>query len=103
MGAEAGSDDGTENEEESGRHFCLGPVRMPLAPLMNITSCLEPDDLTPVAAACKSFCIPININLQYIYFLVRLLRLILLGPEVARMMREQESDGDSTSASSDND
>merc|ERR1712014_570890 len=91
---------GTEhakNGENRGKPFCLGPVLLPLVTLMKITNCLEPDDLSPAAQACKSLCIPININLQYILFLVRLLRLIVLGPEAARAIREcEESSGDDT-------
>merc|ERR1712151_1414697 len=103
-----GSDEGdtTEDAENGGTPFSLGPNQLPLAVLLSIANGLEPDDLTPAAAACKSLCIAININLQYMYFLVRLLRLIVLGPEVARAMREQEDaddDGErSTSASSSN-
>jgi len=103
--AEAITSDVQRNREDNGTHdgtaFCLGRTRMQLAPLLNIVGCLEPDDLNPTAAACKSFCIPININLQYMLFLVRLLRLIVLGPEVVAMMNERDtSDGDSTVASS---
>lgn len=85
------------DDENEGKPFCLGQVNLPLATMLKITNCLEPDDLSPAAQACKSLCIPININLQYILFLVRLLRLIVLGPEAARALREQEdSSGDDT-------
>jgi len=96
--------DAAEAEESDERPFSLGPTALPLAVLLNIANGLEPDDLTPAAGACKSLCISININLQYMYFLVRLIRLIVLGPEIARAMREQEessSDTESTEAASD--
>merc|ERR1711879_299850 len=83
----SGEEDTVENGE--GTPFSLGPNQLPLAVLLSIANGLEPDDLTPAAAACKSLCIAININLQYMYFL-RLLRLIVLGPEMARAMRDQE-------------
>lgn len=88
-----------EADDGEGRPFCLGPVRLPLAVLLNIANCLEPEDLSPAAQACKSLCIPININLQYMLFLVRLLRLIVLGPELARALREQEGADTSSSDS----
>lgn len=92
------SDDGDEEGESEGMPFCLGPHHLPLVVLLNIANGLEPDDLTPAAGACKSLCIAININLQYVLFLVRLLRLIVLGPELARQLRDNEgSDGDTTS------
>mmetsp|Transcript_31559 Transcript_31559/g.93942 ORF Transcript_31559/g.93942 Transcript_31559/m.93942 type:complete len:217 (-) Transcript_31559:83-733(-) len=107
---EEGEDDSSDEDERGngdgegeGRPFCLGPVRLPLATLMSIANGLEPDDLSPAAQSCKSLCIAININLQYILFLVRLIRLIVLGPEVARAMREREElgeDSESTEASS---
>eukprot|EP00929_Paragymnodinium_shiwhaense_P081594 TRINITY_DN42745_c0_g1_i1.p1 TRINITY_DN42745_c0_g1~~TRINITY_DN42745_c0_g1_i1.p1 ORF type:complete len:226 (+),score=52.38 TRINITY_DN42745_c0_g1_i1:95-772(+) len=91
----------SSDDDDDKTPFRLGPVLMPLAPLMNIASCLEPDDLSPAAASCKSLCIPININLQFMYFVVRLFRFIVLGPELAKQVSDfndgvfYDSDSDS--------
>ncbi|CAE8594902.1 unnamed protein product, partial [Polarella glacialis] len=82
--------DDDESDDQGGQHFMLGPIKVPLAMLISIANGLEPDDLTPAAGTCKSLCIAININLQYTYFLIRLLRLIVLGPELARAMGQEE-------------
>eukprot|EP00928_Gymnodinium_smaydae_P012506 TRINITY_DN14531_c0_g3_i1.p2 TRINITY_DN14531_c0_g3~~TRINITY_DN14531_c0_g3_i1.p2 ORF type:complete len:224 (-),score=65.68 TRINITY_DN14531_c0_g3_i1:126-797(-) len=97
-GEEEESEAESESSEANGSAFRLGPVPMPLTVLLNITSAIEPDELNAAAACCKSFCIPININLQYMLFLVRLMRLIVLGPELARAMNEAEGDDASTTS-----
>jgi len=101
--AEAGggpSEERGRRRRQEGRPFCLGPVRLPLAPLLKIANGLEVEDLCPAAQSCKSLCIAININLQYVLFLVRLLRLIALGPEAARALREQEESSEASSEDS---
>lgn len=95
--ASSSSDDSDADEGDERRPFAIGAFELPLSTLLNITNCLEPDDLTPAAGACKSLCVPININLQYMLFLMRLLRLIVLGPEMARQLREREADSDDSS------
>eukprot|EP00927_Polykrikos_kofoidii_P068869 TRINITY_DN64220_c0_g1_i1.p1 TRINITY_DN64220_c0_g1~~TRINITY_DN64220_c0_g1_i1.p1 ORF type:complete len:239 (-),score=25.65 TRINITY_DN64220_c0_g1_i1:58-690(-) len=94
---DANQSDDSEVDESELTPFTIGPFKMELSILLIIAQCLEPLDLTPAAAACKSLCIPININLQYILFLVRLLRLIVLGPELANQLNEQDSSSDSGS------
>lgn len=91
------------DEDDGGQPFVLGPVPVPLATLLNVVSGLCPEDLTPAAGSCKSLCIAINLNLQYTYFLVRLLRLIALGPELAQAVGAAEDNTSSEGAGDEED
>eukprot|EP00397_Hematodinium_sp_SG-2012_P058962 GEMP01075076.1.p1 GENE.GEMP01075076.1~~GEMP01075076.1.p1 ORF type:complete len:206 (+),score=57.41 GEMP01075076.1:133-750(+) len=77
-----------EDEEEEyvsdpRRPFALGHC-LPMHVVVKIINFLPMDELTPPASACKALCISINLHLQYVYFILRLIRLIVYGPEVRR-------------------
>lgn len=74
---------GEEGAGEEGTPFSIGPHRLPLDVMLKVANCLAPEDMTPAAGACNSLCISININLQYALLLVRLLRFIVLGHDLA--------------------
>lgn len=93
---ESSEDDG----DAEGTPFGLGPNRMSLAALLNIASAIDPEDYTRSAGTCKSLCIAININLQYMYFLVRLIRLVMLGADNVQSEVSESSDDDTVSSDS---
>mmetsp|Transcript_49560 Transcript_49560/g.118018 ORF Transcript_49560/g.118018 Transcript_49560/m.118018 type:complete len:188 (+) Transcript_49560:1-564(+) len=70
-------------EENGGTPFCIGTTPLPLNVMLNICASFEPEELTTVAGVNKSLCIAININLQYMYLLVRLVRLVVFGASLA--------------------
>eukprot|EP00971_Amphidinium_carterae_P111471 2207583-Amphidinium_carterae.1 len=88
-----------EEVEEDATPFSIGEHKLPLRVMIKISTSFEPEDLTVVASACKSFCIAININLQYMYMLLRFLRFVVVGANVDDASDSTSFDGSDVEAS----
>ncbi|KAF4676095.1 hypothetical protein FOL47_006703 [Perkinsus chesapeaki] len=75
---------------------------LPLSANLRILNYLDPTEgeYLGYAAICRATCVATNMQLEYIYLLVRIIRFVVFGPSVDDDDSDDEGPSDSTSATS---